>query len=244
MEIRGRVLGPEHPDTLTCMHDLAVSISRQGRYEDAEKLYRELLEIKRRSLGEAHPETLEAVRDLARLHTNWCWKLATAADASLRDPAKALALANSAIELLPDVANHWSNLGVAQYRVGNWQAAVEALEKADAMIEGGDRGHRMFLAMAHWQLGNKEKAWKLYAEGAAWIAEQRKNSEQQKRFRAEVEVLMEITEEDRKRLVKECLKQGVDNAAVGTNGQIDEEDPEKEGRRPQSPKPEAVGTDS
>ena len=112
-------------------------------------------------------------------------------------------LANQAIELQPDDADHWNNLGVAQYRAGDWQAAVEALEKADGMIEQGDREHRMFLAMAHWQLGNKDKARELYAQGAAWIAAHAQDDEEQIRFRAEAEQLMGITESDRQQLVEQ-----------------------------------------
>jgi hypothetical protein len=128
-------------------------------------------------------------------------------------------LANRAIDLRSEsAANDWTNLGVAQYRAGNWQTAVDALEKADAMIEGGGSIHRMFLAMARWRLGDKEKARQLYAQEAAWIAEHRKNSEEQNRFRAEAEELMEITEEeDRKRLVKEYLVRKVDKTAKEAN---------------------------
>jgi tetratricopeptide (TPR) repeat protein len=120
-------------------------------------------------------------------------------------------LAKLAIELRPDDANHWNNLGVAQYRAGNWKAAVEALEKADAMLTGGDRVHRMFFAMAHWQLGDKQKARELYAQGAAWIAAHAQYSEGQARFRAEAEQLMKIAEEDRGRLVQQYLTRQTQN---------------------------------
>jgi tetratricopeptide (TPR) repeat protein len=137
--------------------------------------------------------------------------LATAADVSQRDPAKTVELANKAIELRPDDANHWNLLNVAQYRAGNWQAAVEALEKADAMIEGGDRPHRMFLAMAHWQLGNQDKARQRYAQGAAWIAAHAQNDEEQQRFRAEAEQLMGITEDARQELAEQYGARPADN---------------------------------
>ena len=155
--------------------------------------------------------------NLAGTYTNRSWALATAKDPAERDPVKAVELAQKAIDLKSDDANNLSTLGVAQYRVGNWQAAVEALEKADAMIEEGDREHRMFLAMAHWQLGDKERARELYAQGAAWISEHRENSEKQIGFRAEAEELMKITEEDRKRLVEQYLAQPADKSAEGTN---------------------------
>jgi tetratricopeptide (TPR) repeat protein len=151
-------------------------------------------------------ENVQTARtNLATTYSNWSWILATAAAPAERDPAKAVELARKALELEPDAANHLNNLGVAQYRAGHYQAAVEWLDKADATIAGGDRAHRMFLAMAHWQLGNKEQARERYAEGAAWIASHRMNSEEQNRFRAEAEQLMEITPEERNRLVEEYL---------------------------------------
>ena len=51
-------------------------------------------------------------------------------------------------------------MGIAHYRAGDWQAAVAALEKASAR-----RGHAadwLFLAMAHWRLGDKDKARQWY----------------------------------------------------------------------------------
>ena len=44
-------------------------------------------------LGPEHPETLRSMNNLANVYTNWCWLLATAADVSQRDPAKAVELA-------------------------------------------------------------------------------------------------------------------------------------------------------
>jgi hypothetical protein len=71
------------------------------------------------------------------------------------------------------------------------------------MIPRGDREHRMFLAMAHWQLGDKDKARERYAQGAAWIAEHQKDSGEQCRFRAEAEQLLEISEQERNRLIEQ-----------------------------------------
>jgi tetratricopeptide (TPR) repeat protein len=73
------------------------------------------------------------------------------------------------------------------------------------MLERGDRAHRMFLAMAHWRLGNQEKARELYAQGAVWIASNRRHDEKLNRFRAEAEQLMEITEAGRLRLLEQYL---------------------------------------
>jgi Tfp pilus assembly protein PilF len=44
------VLGPEHPDTLRSMNNLAVVYDDQGKYAQAEALYSQTLEIQRRVL--------------------------------------------------------------------------------------------------------------------------------------------------------------------------------------------------
>jgi hypothetical protein len=40
LDIRRRVLGPEHPVTLTSMNNLAIVLADEGRYAEAEKLDR------------------------------------------------------------------------------------------------------------------------------------------------------------------------------------------------------------
>ena len=65
VDIRRRVLGPEHPDTLLSMNDLATNQYYDGHYNAAEKLYRETLDIERRVLGPEHPYTLISMDNLA-----------------------------------------------------------------------------------------------------------------------------------------------------------------------------------
>ena len=40
------VLGKEHPDTLTSMNNLALVLSQQGKYEQAEEMQRPLRPVK------------------------------------------------------------------------------------------------------------------------------------------------------------------------------------------------------
>ena len=51
VDIRVRILGPEHPDTLEAQALLGWEISRRGRYAEAEKLLRQALGDSRRVLG-------------------------------------------------------------------------------------------------------------------------------------------------------------------------------------------------
>ena len=65
MEIRQRILGPEHPETLTSMNSLAIVLWYEGHYAEAKKLDRETLDVRRRVLGPEHPETLKSMSNLA-----------------------------------------------------------------------------------------------------------------------------------------------------------------------------------
>jgi NAD-dependent oxidoreductase involved in siderophore biosynthesis len=59
---RHRVLGDDHPDTLTSRAVMARLAARQGRRAEAEALYRQVIADRTRVLGSGHPDTA-AVRD-------------------------------------------------------------------------------------------------------------------------------------------------------------------------------------
>ena len=68
LEIRTRVLGEEHPDTLGSMNDVAVLYHEQGRYTEAEPLLLRALEIDERVLGREHADTLKTMNNLGSLY--------------------------------------------------------------------------------------------------------------------------------------------------------------------------------
>jgi serine/threonine protein kinase/tetratricopeptide (TPR) repeat protein len=57
--------GPEHPDTLQSMYDLARSIGALGRHTDALKLNEQTLALRKATLGTDHPDTLWSMNNLA-----------------------------------------------------------------------------------------------------------------------------------------------------------------------------------
>jgi hypothetical protein len=59
------VLGPEHPDTLTGMANLACTYRNQGRLTEAEQLEVQVIEISKTVLGPEHPDTLVSMGNLA-----------------------------------------------------------------------------------------------------------------------------------------------------------------------------------
>ncbi|XP_014551505.1 hypothetical protein COCVIDRAFT_112750 [Bipolaris victoriae FI3] len=75
MESRRRVLGSEHPDTLTSVDNLGSvleSQGNQGKYEEAEAMHRRALEGYEKVLGREHPDTLTSVYCLAHLLATLC----------------------------------------------------------------------------------------------------------------------------------------------------------------------------
>jgi len=60
-----KVLGVEHPDTLTSVSNLASLLQHQGKYEAAEEMNRRALEGYEKVLGAEHPHTLISVNNLA-----------------------------------------------------------------------------------------------------------------------------------------------------------------------------------
>jgi len=64
LDTQRRVLGLENSETLLSMNSLAVTLLRQGRYAEAEKLYRQAFDLQRRVLGPENPHTLATMGSL------------------------------------------------------------------------------------------------------------------------------------------------------------------------------------
>lgn len=64
LAMQSRILGPDHPETLTTKANLAATMSRQGNYEEAKRLEMSVLRTMQRLLGPAHPHTLFAKENL------------------------------------------------------------------------------------------------------------------------------------------------------------------------------------
>ena len=60
-----RVLGDEHPDTLTSINNLAFTMKELGRKMEATKLMAECVKLRNRVLGTEHPYALSSAAVLA-----------------------------------------------------------------------------------------------------------------------------------------------------------------------------------
>lgn len=68
LEMRERVLGPEHPDCAQSLNNLAALNSEKKHYERAEELYERALNIRRQALAPDHPSLAYTVKHLAMLY--------------------------------------------------------------------------------------------------------------------------------------------------------------------------------
>jgi tetratricopeptide (TPR) repeat protein len=99
---------------------------------------------------------------------NWAWLLATCPEAKLRDPQEGVRQARRALELAPNDGNTWNTLGVAYFRLGDWDEAQSALYRSMELRNEGDSNDWFFLAMIHWQRGRKERAREWFDKAAHW----------------------------------------------------------------------------
>jgi tetratricopeptide (TPR) repeat protein len=169
-----------------CQRDVAGSrqtlanlLYRAGRPLEAEQECRKSVAI---LTGLAEPESQH---DLARI-------LITTPLQQLRDPQTALRLAKKAVEQRPHMSEFWNTLGIANYRFGAWQAAIEAFEKSHELNAWADPSGWFFLAMAHWQKGDKATARSWYGKAAHWMEESKSQDDELLRFRDEAAALLGV----------------------------------------------------
>ena len=80
-----------------------------------------------------------------------------------------MTLAKEAVELKPQEGRIGNTLGTALYRAGRWKEGIETLEKANQLAGGKHFSfNAFFLAMAHWQLGDKGEARKWHDRAVDW----------------------------------------------------------------------------
>ena len=203
---------------------LAALLADTGRAQEAEKLYRQAVAINEKlvrdfpdnteyrwrlswNLGDLaenllqqgnHAEAAKVAEkiDGPAAQNLWAWHMATHADPQLRDPALAVALATKAVQREPTQGMYWNTLGAAQYRAGDWKAAIQSLRKASQLYQGRLFSHvAFFLAMAHWQLGEKDHARKWYTPAVLWMDKRDPKNEELRRFRAEAAALLGLPEQ-------------------------------------------------
>src|SRR3984957_2845928 len=119
VETMKRVLGEEHPDTLTSMDNLASTYRSQGRWKEAEMLGVLVVETMKQVLGEEHPDTLTSMDNLASTYRRQGrWKEAEMLDVLVTETMKRVLG-----EEHPDTLMSMNNLASTYWSQGRWKEA-------------------------------------------------------------------------------------------------------------------------
>jgi tetratricopeptide (TPR) repeat protein len=153
-----------------------------GRRQDAEKFYcRSLALLENLAAGAPNnPRYQNLLADL----------LADCDHPALRDPARAVAAAQRAVQMAPGDGDHWLTLGVARYRAGDWKGAAAALHQA-LERRPGEGSDLFYLALAHGKLGEQDRARQWYTKAVEWTEKHQPRDPNLSRLRAEAEALLQ-----------------------------------------------------
>jgi Tfp pilus assembly protein PilF len=192
--------------------DLGKLLAAKGEITEAEQVYSKGIErapqawlswCARAHFYHRQHELEKAEKDLASAastatdasdRNSMAWSLLSNPDRSFRHPQVAVELAERAIAARPADGMIWNTVGIARYRNGEWKEAAAALDKSMALRNGGDAGDWFFVAMCHWQLGEKDEARKWYEKATQWTEKNQPKNVELRRFRAEAEELLRIAE--------------------------------------------------
>jgi serine/threonine protein kinase/tetratricopeptide (TPR) repeat protein len=163
-------LGPEHPETLRSMHNLARSYRALGRYADALQLSEETLALCKAKLGPEHPDTLRSMSCLACGYA----ELGRRVEAlQLREQTLALMKAKLGPDH-PDTLRSMYNLSISYAVLGRQADALNlreetlALRKAKLGPEHPETLRNMNgVACSYADFGRHAEAVKLYEETLA-----------------------------------------------------------------------------
>jgi superkiller protein 3 len=174
------------PKYANAHYGLGNVLLKQNKLDEAIAAYHKALKLK--------PNDTSVRHGVAWGLNNSAWALATHAEPARRNPGRAVSLAKEAIELVPPDGYLHNTLAVALYRAGRWKEAVATLENSMELPRASNVNscNWFFRAMAHWQLGEKDKAREWYDKAIAWMDKNEPKNDELRRFRSEAAELLEL----------------------------------------------------
>jgi CHAT domain-containing protein/Tfp pilus assembly protein PilF len=170
MEIRGELLGKDHPAYAESLRLLAVGYREVGDYARAEPMFLEALTITRKSLGASHPEHAKPLAELGNLY--WATGDYARAEPMLREAAAIRSRAMDAPSL--EFAQSLYFLGLLHRDMGDYASAEPALSLAakcaGTALGAQDRRYAVFLgtlADLYRDVGDYARAEPMYFEALA-----------------------------------------------------------------------------
>jgi tetratricopeptide (TPR) repeat protein len=180
---------PEHRHGLAeYCYKLGLLLAASGRSDQANEAFRKSQGLWEQLVAPT-PKTRTCERGFARM-------LATCPAAEFRNPQRAVILARQSMLHEGVKAEHWSLLGIAQYRAGDPAAAIESLHRSMELDNGGDAMQWLFLAMCRWKQDDRQKAREWYEKAMMWLEKVHPADEAYGRFRSEAAGLLGIKTAD------------------------------------------------
>jgi serine/threonine-protein kinase len=189
------------PDSALLHNDFGWVLQQQQKINEAISEYREAIRLQPdynvalvnfarilRGRGKedeaiaAYSKAIQLQPENERFHNNLAWELALSPKHLQKDYDEALAHARKAVELAPKNGSDFNTLALAEYRCHHWAESIAAAEQSIALRKSGDANDWFFLAMAHWQKGNKDEARKWFDKAVAWTLEKDHKNEELHQF--------------------------------------------------------------
>jgi serine/threonine-protein kinase len=171
---------PSYRVNLAIVHlRLAIARSLAGRRAEAESDFRRAVTLWDKLIADSPADP--TYRQQLSLF------LAAFPDAKLRDPRRAVELIQPVLKQQPDDTRAWITLGIARCRLGEWQSAIEALNKSAQLRSGATRDEWFYVAMAQAHLGQKEQARKSHERAVQWMEKNRPKDPELRHLREEVD---------------------------------------------------------
>ncbi|KAJ5915324.1 P-loop containing nucleoside triphosphate hydrolase protein [Penicillium verhagenii] len=161
MEMSKQVLGPEHPDTLSSIANLASTYWSQGLWKEAEELGVQVIETREQVLGPEHPDTLTSIANLASTYQNQGrWKEAEDLGVQVMKISKQVLGPEH-----PDTLSRINNLALLYWDQGRWKEAeeleVQVMETRKQVL-GPEHPDTLIsisnLALTYWKQGRWKEA--------------------------------------------------------------------------------------
>jgi YD repeat-containing protein len=172
MQTRERVLGYEHPETLTSIGNLASTYRNQGRWKEAERLQIQVMQIWNKALGDKHPITLISMANLASTYSDQgLWKEAEELQVQVMLKRREV-LGGEHCETLTSM----NDLAMTYWYQGRWSKAemllVEVMQKRRLF---GDKPLETLICMGNLALAfSKQGRWKEAEELQVEVMQSRK----------------------------------------------------------------------
>ncbi|MGD9636800.1 MAG: protein kinase [Pirellulales bacterium] len=195
LEIWRKRDGGKHPAMIRSLWLLADALMKDAKLAEARETLHEADRLEREyTSGQGTGIDLPAQLSPARFYNTAAWTLATLPREQVDDAQLAIKFSKRAIALVPTAGDIWNTLGVAEYRAGNWNAAIKALEKSTELSGDENAIDWFFLSMAYQQLGHHDEARQLYEQAVEWMERNQPQNEELCRFRLEAEQLLKTSD--------------------------------------------------